>query len=305
MARFNYIGQYLDNNGDPLSGGKLYFYDTGTTTPKTTYSDAAQTLTNTNPVILDADGRAGDIFYSGDAKLVIKTSADVTLETVDPVGSDQLSASDVKTLYESNTNTNAYTDAEKTKLAGIEALADVTDTANVTSSLDGASLTSITPAIADKVLLQDASDSNALKVATVGDVAALQDYSGYASLGDGEYIGITFDGTAAASGVSKSDVVGFSNSFIAPITASSVDNAGQVVGIAVENAASGASVKVLVYGFYCDTSWSWSGSANATGLYASQSGSTLTATRPASEPQLRVAARATSTVVFVNPRAGY
>ena len=40
-------------------------------------------------------------------------------------------AGEIKTAYESNANTNAYTDAEKTKLAGIEAGADVTDATNV------------------------------------------------------------------------------------------------------------------------------------------------------------------------------
>jgi len=43
-------------------------------------------------------------------------------------------ASEIKTAYESNSNTNAYTDAEKTKLAGIETNADVTDTTNVTAA---------------------------------------------------------------------------------------------------------------------------------------------------------------------------
>ena len=43
-------------------------------------------------------------------------------------------AGEIKTLYESNLDTNAFTDAEQTKLAGIEALADVTDTANVTAA---------------------------------------------------------------------------------------------------------------------------------------------------------------------------
>ena len=38
---------------------------------------------------------------------------------------DKLSASEVKALYESNADTNAYTDEEKTRLAGIEALAEV------------------------------------------------------------------------------------------------------------------------------------------------------------------------------------
>jgi len=44
------------------------------------------------------------------------------------------SASEIKTLYESNTNTNAFTDSEKSKLSGIESGADVTDTANVTAA---------------------------------------------------------------------------------------------------------------------------------------------------------------------------
>ena len=38
---------------------------------------------------------------------------------------DKLSASEVKALYESNADTNAYTDEEKTKLTGIKALAEV------------------------------------------------------------------------------------------------------------------------------------------------------------------------------------
>jgi hypothetical protein len=43
-------------------------------------------------------------------------------------------AAEIKTAYESNADTNAFTDADNTKLAGIEASADVTDTANVTAA---------------------------------------------------------------------------------------------------------------------------------------------------------------------------
>lgn len=62
--------------------------------------------------------------------------------------------------------TASFTTADETKLDGIEASADVTDEANVTSALDGATLTDVgTPASGDLILLQDASDSNNLKVA--------------------------------------------------------------------------------------------------------------------------------------------
>ena len=43
----------------------------------------------------------------------------------------KLSAADIKTLYESNAGTNAFTDALLSKLNNIEPLADVTDSANV------------------------------------------------------------------------------------------------------------------------------------------------------------------------------
>lgn len=49
---------FLDNNGKPLTGGKVYLYVPGTTVPKTTWQDAGQTVNNTNPVVLDAAGRA-------------------------------------------------------------------------------------------------------------------------------------------------------------------------------------------------------------------------------------------------------
>ena len=64
------------------------------------------------------------------------------------------------------TTNKVYTATEKTKLGTIEESADVTDEANVTDALDGATLSDIgTPASGDLILLQDASDSNNLKVA--------------------------------------------------------------------------------------------------------------------------------------------
>ena len=43
-------------------------------------------------------------------------------------------ASEIKAAYESNSDTNAFTDAAESKLSGIEASADVTDTTNVTAA---------------------------------------------------------------------------------------------------------------------------------------------------------------------------
>jgi hypothetical protein len=48
--------QYLDANGKPLAGGKVYYYIPSTTTPKNTYQDLYLTILNTNPIVLDSAG---------------------------------------------------------------------------------------------------------------------------------------------------------------------------------------------------------------------------------------------------------
>ena len=49
--------QFFDNNGQPLSGGKLYTYSAGTSTPLATYTSSAGNIASTNPIVLDAYGR--------------------------------------------------------------------------------------------------------------------------------------------------------------------------------------------------------------------------------------------------------
>ena len=75
----------LDNNANPVSGGKLYTYVAGTTTPQPTYSDVNLTVANANPVILDSAGRA-TVFLSGSSyKFVLTDADDVTIWTQDNV----------------------------------------------------------------------------------------------------------------------------------------------------------------------------------------------------------------------------
>jgi hypothetical protein len=59
-------GQYFDVNGRPLAGGCICTYVSGTTTPLATFSDAAGSVPNTNPVQLDSAGRAR-LFLQGQA----------------------------------------------------------------------------------------------------------------------------------------------------------------------------------------------------------------------------------------------
>jgi len=88
MSRYGWGGDtWLDNTGKPLSLGKLFFYETGTNTAKNTFSDADETIANTNPVILDAAGRQGDIFFNGLAKIVVQDADGAQIDVTDPVGS--------------------------------------------------------------------------------------------------------------------------------------------------------------------------------------------------------------------------
>ena len=77
--------QYFDNSGNILSGGLLYFYDSGTAVAKDTYSDPDGAIPNTNPVVLDAAGRTPNIYLDGSYKLIIRDSAGVQIEERDPV----------------------------------------------------------------------------------------------------------------------------------------------------------------------------------------------------------------------------
>jgi hypothetical protein len=69
----------------------------------------------------------------GDPEDLTSTQVRTIINVEDGATADQ-TASEIKTAYESNADTNAFTDTEKTKLTGIEAGADVTDTTNVTSA---------------------------------------------------------------------------------------------------------------------------------------------------------------------------
>jgi|TARA_R110000868_G_scaffold138590_1_gene352808 hypothetical protein len=77
--------QFIDANGNPLSGGKLYTYVAGTTTPLATYTTSAGNIANTNPVILDSAGRASVWLGSGAYKFVLKDSTDVLVYTTDNI----------------------------------------------------------------------------------------------------------------------------------------------------------------------------------------------------------------------------
>lgn len=70
--------RYFDSNGRPLSGGLVYTYATGTTTPKATFSDSAGTTPLPNPIPLDVNGEAL-IFWSGAYRVNVTSAIGVQI----------------------------------------------------------------------------------------------------------------------------------------------------------------------------------------------------------------------------------
>jgi len=84
--------QLFDNNGNPLSGGLIYSYEAGTTTPIATYTSHLMNAAHTNPIVLDSAGRVpsgGEIWLLEGAisnyKFVVRNSAGVLIATYDYV----------------------------------------------------------------------------------------------------------------------------------------------------------------------------------------------------------------------------
>lgn len=69
------LTQFFDANGNPLTSGtvKTYVPNTGHATLATTYQDINQSTPNTNPIVLDAAGRA-KIFGNGSFEMEVKDS---------------------------------------------------------------------------------------------------------------------------------------------------------------------------------------------------------------------------------------
>jgi hypothetical protein len=82
--------QFFDNNGNPLSGGKLYTCSAGTTTPQATYTTSQGNVPWTNPIVLDAAGRvpsSGEIWLTDGLlyKFILKDANDVLIATYDNI----------------------------------------------------------------------------------------------------------------------------------------------------------------------------------------------------------------------------
>lgn len=104
--------RFTDDLGSPLVGGQVYTYFAGTSTNQDSYSDAALTVPNTNPVILDDTGSA-DIFLKGSYRIRVFDASGRFIEEQDNV-SQPSSSTDVASL-----TGRVITVEEKTSMIGV------------------------------------------------------------------------------------------------------------------------------------------------------------------------------------------
>jgi hypothetical protein len=143
--------QFFDRSGAPLSGGLLYTYNAGTTTPVSTYTSRSGAAFNTNPIVLDASGRTpAEIWLEGGVlyKFVLKDSTFVQIGSYDniPAVNDPTTTNNLITVA----GTNALTGLAVPPLEGYAAgaqysfIAQNTNTGAVTLDIDSLGVKSVT-----------------------------------------------------------------------------------------------------------------------------------------------------------------
>jgi len=78
--------QFFDNSGNILSGGLIYQYQAGSSTPLATYTTVNGDVPNSNPIILNSAGRCDNEIWMQTGysyKLILQTSTGTILQTLD------------------------------------------------------------------------------------------------------------------------------------------------------------------------------------------------------------------------------
>lgn len=105
--------QYLDNDGNPLSGGRVTYYDVGTTIPKAVFADPNSVIDLGYQIILDAGGFVppSGVFY-GEGNYTILVEKLVNPESPTPIWVEEYTIPDVPgTIISQGTSSVLFTTA--------------------------------------------------------------------------------------------------------------------------------------------------------------------------------------------------
>lgn len=143
--------QFFNSNGDPLSGGLLYTYSAGTTTPVSTYTSRSGAAFNTNPIVLDSAGRTpAEIWLDGGVlyKFVLKTSGFVEIGSYDniPAVNDPTTTNNLITVAGTNALTGLATPPLEGYTTGAQYsfIAQNTNSGAVTIDIDSLGVKAVT-----------------------------------------------------------------------------------------------------------------------------------------------------------------
>ena len=148
--------QFFTNTGSVLTGGKLYTYLAGTTTPTATYTNSSGGTAHTNPIILDSAGRVpgGEIWLTTNTsyKFLSKDSNDILIGTYDNIiginDSYPLLAYEATLAASSGSSlvgytqggTNSVTQTVQSKLRQIVSIADFGASPSATATVNTAAI---------------------------------------------------------------------------------------------------------------------------------------------------------------------
>lgn len=111
----------LDNNGLPLSGGQVYWYVAGTSTPVTVYTESSGSTVNTNPVVLNTRGEPVQPIWlpTGQAyKAVLTDAAGGLIRTVNNIYGVNDTSAPVISEWVSYAGTATYVSTSSFSVAG-------------------------------------------------------------------------------------------------------------------------------------------------------------------------------------------
>lgn len=217
--------QFFDDNGTPLTGGLLYTYLAGTTTPATTYTNATGSTAHTNPIVLDSAGRTpAEIWVVSGVlyKFVLKDANDVLIGTYDniPGIDDPTVFNDLITVTGTNTLLGTSVPPINGYVAGAtySFVVPNTNTGAVTISIDGLGAKEITYA-GSTVLIPGQLVANSIAVIEY-DGTRFQLMQSSASIATVASLNVTNDAviggklTVAGNNISAVNSLGFRNRII-------------------------------------------------------------------------------------------
>ncbi len=154
--------QFFDSSGRVLSFGCVFTYQSGSTTPLASYTDSTGTVANTNPLILDAGGRAGS---TGSSAFFLQAGTAYTIKVVSQggtncsLGTTQYTIDGVGGGLTLTTTTSSCTGTCPIVIAGQTQLFQITLTGNTTANPISA-VGIVPPATVYFELIQDSGGSH-------------------------------------------------------------------------------------------------------------------------------------------------